>query len=738
MTYTFKLARRLAVSRALSRLPLLLALAACSETDTTAPHGSVAGQPESGTFGWRSREATPVAVQIKPNQVLVETNQLIQLQARGLNRAGDNVVAPISWGATGGTILPDGRFSAAMTGTYQIIGRTRIREDFYVADTSTITVVRRQIGIVRIKVSPDTVTLTPGTSRLFTVVGLVRSGQVKPVGAIWSATGGTVDPGGNYVAGDTAGSYLVIATNLMGTLSDTSRVTIAAPPSLPPPADTTPPTPPAVERVPPPPSDSTPTPAPPPADTTPEPAPLPPPPPPPPPPTPSVVRVTLTPSTATLTTGATKQFTATATWSDSSTTPVTSWTSTGGTVTSSGLYSAGTVAGSYRVIATTGGLADTASITITQPAPTLVRVTLMPATATLAPGTSKQFSATAKWSDSSTTSVNTWLPTGGTVTSAGLYTAGSSSGAYRLIATASGKADTSSIAITQPLGSGSAVGIAYGAFGLMLAGVTPPSMNLSLDGYQPYNIISRIDAARANRMHLVLAMTGGGHSNYMTNGVFDRSKWNAKMDLFNTPEIRTAVAGGVADGTIIGASVMDEPQVSGAGADGNTWGPPGTMTKARVDSLCGYVKAIFPTLPAGVVHRHDVFEPTKSYRVCDFIASQYSARVGSVTTFRDGGLAMAQRDGHAIMFSMNILNGGTQDKDGTWDCGGAPLGQDPPNCQMTAAQLRDFGSVLGPAGCGLLMWRYDQTFLSRTDNKQAFADVAALLASQPAKQCRRK
>jgi len=350
----------------------------------------------------------------------------------------------------------------------------------------------------------------------------------------------------------------------------------------------------------------------------------------------------------------------------------------------------------------------------------------------------KQFTATATWSDSSTTAVTNWTPAGGTITSGGLYTAGSVAGTYRLVATASGKADTSSITITQPLGSGSAVGIPYGAFGLVLAGVFPPSLSLSLDGYQPDNIISRIDAARSSGRHLVLAMTGGGHSNYMTDGVFDRSKWEAKMQLFNTSAIRNAVAAGVADGTIIGASVMDEPQVSGSGADGNTWGPAGTMTKARVDSLCGDVKAIFPTLPAGVVHRHDVFEPTKSYRVCDFIASQYSARVGSVTAFRDGGLAMAQRDGHSIMFSMNILNGGTQDKDGTWDCGGAPLGQDPPNCQMTATQLRDFGSVLGPAGCALLMWRYDQTYMSRTDNKQAFADVAALLASQPAKQCRRK
>jgi hypothetical protein len=36
--------------------------------------------------------------------------------------------------------------------------------------------------------------------------------------------------------------------------------------------------------------------------------------------------------------------------------------------------------------------------------------------------------------------------------------------------------------------------------------------------------------------------------------------------------------------------------------------------------------------------------------------------------WRHAGLAMAARDYHAILFSMNVLNGGTQDKDGTWDC----------------------------------------------------------------------
>ena len=53
--------------------------------------------------------------------------------------------------------------------------------------------------------------------------------------------------------------------------------------------------------------------------------------------------------------------------------------------------------------------------------------------------------------------------------------------------------------------------------------------------------------------------------------------------------VRTALLNrlcGVADGTIIGSRVMDEPYVSGgATGGGNTWGPKGTMTKARVDTL---------------------------------------------------------------------------------------------------------------------------------------------------------
>jgi hypothetical protein len=206
------------------------------------------------------------------------------------------------------------------------------------------------------------------------------------------------------------------------------------------------------------------------------------------------------------------------------------------------------------------------------------------------------------------------------------------------------------------------------------------------------------------------------------------------MNAFDTPAIRDAVAAGVADRTIIGNSVMDEPQQSGT--DAKDWGPPGTMTKARVDGMCGYVKAIFPTLPVGVGHDHNVFETGNSYQVCEFMIVQYAARKGNVTTWRDGALSLAARDGLQVIFSLNLLDGGTQDKTGAWDCPGTGgLGTHGTNCRMTPAQVRDWGKLLGQAGCALLSWRYDGTFMAKPENQAAISDVAITLSRLPQAPC---
>jgi hypothetical protein len=173
----------------------------------------------------------------------------------------------------------------------------------------------------------------------------------------------------------------------------------------------------------------------------------------------AVTSVTVTPSAANLLPGAAQQFSVSALWSDGSTTlPPIEYSATGGTVSPSGLFTAGTVAGSFRVIArhAASGVADTAAVAISAAPVTLTGLVLAPGTVSLTTGASQQFTATATWSDGSTT-----LPplefsaTGGTITGAGAYTAGGTPGAYRAIVrhVASGLADTSSITVTAPAGS---------------------------------------------------------------------------------------------------------------------------------------------------------------------------------------------------------------------------------------------------------------------------------------------
>jgi hypothetical protein len=638
MTYTFKLSRRLAVSRRISMLSAILLFAACSG-DATAPDGSLwTGSPEEPRF----RRTVPVTVSISPSAITVETNQLIQFAARGTTLAGDTVAAAVDWSASGGTILADGRFSASATGSFMVLARSQERQTERI-DTAVVNVVRRQPLLVSLAISPGSTTLSPGISQTFLVTGYLKDGRAVPVGAHWSATGGSIDAGGNYIAGDTAGTYQVIATSTFRTVSDTATVTIGAPPPPPPPPPGLPPT------------------------TPPTPAP---------------------------------------------------------------------------------------------PAPVLAKLVLRPGTATLAPTTTRQFVALGVTTDGDTIPVAaTFVPTGGTVGDSGLYRAGSIAGSYTLIAKSGTVADTSTILVTAPSGSGPAgFGVPMGLQGLIASGVNSSgSYTFSSDAYNPETILIRLADARRRNVKVLMNMTGGSHSNYMTNGVFDMAKWRAKMDLYNTPAIKAAVAEGVADGTILGNSVMDEPNNSSTGAEGgdaNTWGPPGTMTKPKLDNMARYVKAIFPTLPVGFLGRYD-WRTTETFTDIDFAIRQYSHRLpdgdaGNITRFIEEALAQGTRDGIVTAFSLNLLNGGIKAPNfnyaewvangTTWNCSLATTGGQglkPGNCRVHSSQIDKWGRLLGGAGVGLMMWRYDSAFFAHAGNQAALSSLAAHMSTLPRRPWRR-
>jgi hypothetical protein len=346
-----------------------------------------------------SQPVSPIVrVTVSPDPANLPTGGTLGFAVTGTRQDGSTFVPTVTWSATGGTITQGGVYTAgSIAGNYRVMA---VETTSSLADTSAVALASTAPILQAVVLTPATSSLATGSTQQFSVSGQWSDGSTTAPSVTYSATGGTISSGGLYTAGSTAGTFRVIATQQGGTLADTSAVTITAP---------------------------------------------------------VLQAVILTPGSVSLATGATQQFTVSGQWSNGATTaPSVTYSATGGTITAAGLYTAGTTAGTFRVIAVQQGgtLADTSVVTLSTVAPVLQAVILTPATASLATGATQQFAVSGQWSNGATTApAVTYSMTGGTISSGGLYTAGSTAGTFRVIATQQGGtlADTSAITITAPV-----------------------------------------------------------------------------------------------------------------------------------------------------------------------------------------------------------------------------------------------------------------------------------------------
>jgi trimeric autotransporter adhesin len=149
---------------------------------------------------------------------------------------------------------------------------------------------------------------------------------------------------------------------------------------------------------------------------------------------PALESITVTPPNGTLAVGFSLQFDALGTYSDGSTQDLTSsatWSSSSSSmavITSTGQAS-GLAAGSTTIIAVSGTVQGSTGLTVTAATPTLVSISVTPASTSIGTGNTQQFMATGIYSDGSTqnlTSTATWSSSAmsvATITAGGLATA---------------------------------------------------------------------------------------------------------------------------------------------------------------------------------------------------------------------------------------------------------------------------------------------------------------------------
>lgn len=167
-----------------------------------------------------------------------------------------------------------------------------------------------------------------------------------------------------------------------------------------------------------------------------------------------MVSITVAPTSATVSSGGTQQFTATVTGSGNTAVQwqvnnVAGGNAQSGTISGSGLYTAPMTGASLQVTVTAISNADptkkanaavTVTPTITPPPPPNITVTISPTTATVAGSGTQQFSATVTGTTNTTVTwsvdgVNGGNTTVGTVSTGGLYTAPAAAGGHTVTAT---------------------------------------------------------------------------------------------------------------------------------------------------------------------------------------------------------------------------------------------------------------------------------------------------------------
>lgn len=251
---------------------------------------------------------------------------------------------------------------------------------------------------------------------------------------------------------------------------------------------------------------------------------------------------------------------------------------------------------------------------------------------------------------------------------------------------------------------------AYGPTDLYTSWTDPavPGFSGAILYASPSGIVKLLNAMKANNHRAFLKMTGEPQWTYMTNGRFDYYKWARATSRYNTSTIRNAVAAAVSNGTLLGYSMIDEP---------NRFNWNGSINKAMVDRMARHSRSIFPTLPTAAVVTY-YWRPTERYRNLDVIISQTWKPKKTAATFAREAVAAAKLNGTAIAFSLNLRAG-------------------PSGGTMTPTQIRDWAKTLGRASCAMFMWRYSSSLFSQTAYKSAFRDVAYTLAREPAPRCRR-
>jgi hypothetical protein len=232
----------------------------------------------------------------------------------------------------------------------------------------------------------------------------------------------------------------------------------------------------------------------------------------------------------------------------------------------------------------------------------------------------------------------------------------------------------------------------------------------------PPRLLEDLEAARWGSARILISMAGSEISFLGKDGHFSLEAWKRRIDRFRGIDFSSYIA----DGTIIGHYIMDEPH------DPTNWGGK-TVSRADIDEMARYSKEIWPTMPT-VIRTTPEFLKGYTYKYLDAAWAQYTVRFGSIDEFVKINVQGAEAAGLALVGGLNVINGGSKES-------GIP-GRSFGKYGMSAAEIKQYGGPLLAQTCAFFMWEYDSKYFSRPDIKAALEELGKMARSHPKRACR--
>jgi hypothetical protein len=495
--------------------------------------------------------ANLTAINVAPAALSIPVNTTQQFTATGAYSDGSSrdLTALVSWGSStsAATVDANGLASGVASGT------TTISATLGAISGSTTLTVNAPV-IVLITVSPDGLTLGAGIKQQYTATATYTDGSSQDL-----ATGVTWTSSDNGIAGidsnglaTTAGQGTVTITATAGAFSDTATLTVV-------PA--------------------------------------------------SLISISVTPANPSIALGTNQLFIATGNFNDGSTQqlPSVTWSSSNlnvASINAAGLATS-TGSGTVTITASSGSVSGTASLTVTTA--TLVSIAVTPSSSGMAIGTTKQFTATGTFSDSSTQDI----------TASVLWSSSSPA-----VATINNQGLASSVAagtttITATVGSVS------GSTGLTVSVVKLVSIAIS-------------PASPRIQQHTLIKLTAiGTFSDSSTTSNLSGLSWKSSK-----PQIASIRSSGVANGKKLGTATIT---ASASGISGTTVL---TVSNGTLSSI-----AITPAAPSVALGSPQQFTATGTFSDATTqdvtLNTHWSSSSSSVATIANGpnGAGLATTNG---------------------------------------------------------------------------------------------